>query len=142
MELKEQFQKLVSEMQRNIKDQEDLRYLQENIIGMMADILDKVENLCNSNQIKIAKLEEKVDKMAKELYVNDMYDINIVCPYCNYEFETEFDEEKTEIKCPECKNIIELDWSSESEGDGCPGSCGSCGGCGSELPYEDNEDDM
>ena len=140
MNLKEQFQKLMSEMQKNIKNEEDLKYIQENIFTMMADIIDKVDNLCNSNEIRISKLEDKIDRMSKELYLNDIYDIEVVCPYCNYEFETEFDENKKEIKCPECNNIIELDWSSEDDDDGCTGSCNSCPGCGDH--HSDDEEDM
>ena len=35
-----------------------------------------------------------------------------------------------EIKCPECNNTIELDWSGDlEEGEGCSGHCSSCGGC-------------
>ena len=140
MNLKEQFQKLMSDMQKNIKNEEDLKYVQENIFTMMADIIDKVDNLCNSNEIRISKLEDKIDRMSKELYLNDVYDIEVVCPYCNYEFETEFDENKKEIKCPECNNIIELDWISEDDDDGCSGGCGSCSGCSGHHDAE--EDDM
>ena len=140
MNIKEQFQKHMSNMKKNIKNEEDLKYVQENIFTMMADIIDKVDNLCNSNEIRISKLEDKIDRMSKELYLNDVYDIEVVCPYCNYEFETEFDENKKEIKCPECNNIIELDWASEDDDDGCSGSCGSCSGCSGHHDAE--EDDM
>ena len=140
MDLKDQFQKLMKDIKENIKDEEDLKYVQENIFAMMSNIIDKVDNLCNSNEIRIAKLEDKIDRMTNEFYLNDVYDIEVVCPYCNYQFETEFDENKKEIKCPECNNIIELDWASEEENDGCTGSCNSCTGCGEH--HSDNEDDM
>jgi len=49
------------------------------------------------------------------------------------------DENKTEVECPECNNIIELDWTGnvddEPEHDGCNGSCHGCHGC------EDNDED-
>ena len=51
------------------------------------------------------------------------------------------DENKTEIECPECKNIIELDWSGDLDDDhhqGCSGDCSSCHGCGDK---DDNEED-
>ena len=67
MNLKEQIQKLMSDMQKNIKNEEDLKYVQENIFTMMADIIDKVDNLCNSNEIRISKLEDSVDKILKAL---------------------------------------------------------------------------
>ena len=106
MEIKEQLQKLILDMNTNIKDENDLKYVQENVIKTIADILQKMDDTNKDNQAKIAKLEEKIDKMTKELYINDVYDIEIVCPYCKYQFETEFDEDKKEVKCPECNNII------------------------------------
>ena len=54
MDLKDQFQKLMKDMEENIKDEEDLKYVQNHIFAMMSDILDKVDNLCNSNEIRIA----------------------------------------------------------------------------------------
>ena len=86
MEIKEQLQKLILDMNKNIKDEKDLKYVQENVIKTMVDILQKMDDVNKDNQTKIAKLEEKMDKMAKELYLNDVYDIEIVCPYCNYQF--------------------------------------------------------
>ena len=107
-------------------------------------MLQKMDDLNNNNQIKIAKLEEKIDRMAKELYLNDVYDIEIVCPYCNYQFETEFDENQKEVKCPECNNVIELDWSCDDDcEDHCGDGCDSCGGCGHHNDTDqDLEDDM
>ena len=39
------------------------------------------------------------------------------CPYCNYEFQTDYDEDINEIPCPECGRIIEIDWSDNEEDD-------------------------
>ena len=51
------------------------------------------------------------------------------------------DEEKTEIECPECKNMIELDWSGDpSDDDECSGHCSGCSGCDDQE--DDEEDDM
>ncbi len=145
MNIKDELKKLMVNMNNNIKDEKDLKYVQEKIITTLGDILQKIDDTSKENQIKIAKLEDKLEKMEKELYINDMYDIEIVCPYCNYQFEAEFDEDKKEIKCPECNNIIELDWSCDGEcDDDCNDGCGSCGGCGGHHhdSSQDLEDDM
>ena len=47
------------------------------------------------------------------------------------------DELKEEIECPECHNIIELDWDEED----CGGCCSSCGICDEEDEEENDEDD-
>jgi len=63
----------------------------------------------------------------------------IVCPYCEYEFVIDANEDKKEVECPECKNIIELDWSGNlDEDDECSGHCHGCSGCGDS----DEDDDM
>lgn len=56
-----------------------------------------------------------------------------------------------EIKCPECGNLIELDWNEEEDecGHNCNGNC-ECGHCNEEETddyeeeeeEEDEEDDM
>ena len=56
----------------------------------------------------------------------------INCPYCNFEFDADIDEDFNEIRCPECGNLIELDWNGNPDNDqdkGCGGNCSNCGGC-------------
>ena len=95
---------------------------------------------------KSALMEDSLNKIEKELYItdNDNYDFEIVCPYCNYQFETEFDENQKEVKCPECNNVIELDWSCDDDcEDHCGDGCDSCSGCGHHHDTDqDLEDDM
>ena len=167
MNLNQRFEMLMADLEQHIENKKDLEYIKKSFSNMFLDFLNEVEQK-NSNyeeklkqmeekqkqiEEKSAKLEESVKKIEKELYINDNYDFEIVCPYCNCEFETEFDELKTEVKCPECNNIIELDWN-EEEG-GCHGDCSCChDGCEDEEEIamsnkdqendeqEENEDDM
>ena len=80
-----------------------------------------------------------IDNIEKDIYAEEGFDFEIVCPYCESEFIIDVDENKTEVECPECNNIIELDWTGnvddEPEHDGCNGSCHGCHGC------EDNDED-
>ena len=59
MGIKEQLQKLMLDMKSNIRDEKDLKYVQENVITTLADMLQKMDDLNNNNQIKIAKLRRK-----------------------------------------------------------------------------------
>lgn len=93
---------------------------------------------------KMKQVEKTISTIEKDIYVDDEeeYDFQIVCPYCNYEFVTDMDDElKKEIKCSECDNIIELDWN-EDEHECCSGNCGSCGHDCKEEHEELEEDDM
>ena len=108
----------------------------------MQQILEQQENI----EKKMTKIQEKLENIEKDIYIDEECDEEIVCPYCNYEYEIEYDEEKKETECPNCHNIIELDWSGDLENDNpyeCGGHCGSCGGCGSfdDLDDEENNDD-
>ena len=113
------------------------------------DELDKVMELSQKrvNQVyenqkmiekKMAELEKGMNTIEKELFVEDEYDFEIVCPYCNYEFLTDINSNKKEVECPECHNVIELDWNQEEHD--CSGHCGECGGCGSD--HDDEEQDI
>lgn len=55
------------------------------------------------------------------------------------------DDNKTEIKCPKCDNIIELNWSGNLEDDidqgGCQGHCLGCHGC-DDVEQDADDDDM
>ena len=85
-----------------------------------------------NNKEKLVELEGTINNIKSDIYLDDSFDFEIVCPYCESEFVIDADKNKTEVKCPECKNKIELDWSGNLDEDdsGCPGSCGGCTGCG------------
>ena len=86
---------------------------------------------------KMSRMQQVIDNIEKDIY-DEGFDFEITCPYCNYEFFIDVDENRTEVECPECKNMIELDWSGDvdDEPDGCNGDCHGCSGCG------DEDDDM
>ena len=83
----------------------------------------------------IQELNDKMDNVYEDIY-NEVQEENftISCPYCNYEFDAEIDEDFNEIRCPECGNLIELDWNGnpnddQDKGNGCSGGCSHCDGC-------------
>lgn len=148
---KDDYNRIVSEIEQNITDQEQLKFIKEKISELSMIFLDAIDNLSNVADEKIRQIEEKqkiieekmsqvesaVNDIESDIYIDEEnYDFEIVCPYCDYEFVTEIDG-KNEISCPNCNNIIELDWNDE-EDEGCTGHCSGCHGCGEE----DNEDDM
>ena len=88
---------------------------------------------------KISKLEKNINKIESDIYFEDNFDMEIACPYCNYEFVVDMDEDRKEVTCPECENIIELDWTGDlDDGFECgPEGCQGCHGCN-----HDDDDDM
>jgi len=150
--LKEEYKKFLEDIEKNIKNKEDLEYIKERFTNFMDVVMDQMENIIDYEEEKMSQLEEKqkqiedkmkkmediIDHIEKDIYSEDGFDFEIICPYCNYEFIIDMDENKTEVQCPECQNIIELDWSGnvDDENTECNGGCSHCHGCD-----EDQEDD-
>ena len=154
-DLKNEYKSFLDDIEKNIKNKEDLEYIKIRFASFLDVVLDKLEYIADYKNSELKRLEEQQDKIEekmskmqnvidnieKDIYTDDGYDFEIVCPYCNSEFMIEMDENKKEIECPECKNIIELDWSGDVddqlENNDCHGTCHGCHGC-----ETDEEDDM
>ena len=157
--LKNEYKSFLDDVEKNIQDEKDLTYIKERFTKFLdsmleqmdkfmdykKDEIEKIEKTQKELNQKLEKMQQVIDNIEKDIYSDEGFDFEIICPYCNYEFIIDVDENKTEIKCPECHNTIELDWTGniddEEEG-GCLGQCGGCSGCGKQEIDEENEDDM
>ena len=150
-DLNNKFKQILSDIEENLKNKEDLEYVKTQIFklyNMFFDEVSKIEETLVTKmetvasteallQEKVEKLENKLHSMEKELFIEDEEsDFSITCPYCNNEFIVDYNELNDEIKCPECSNIIELDWGDETEPEGCTGNCFGC-----KLHEEDEDED-
>ena len=152
--IKNEYKSFLDDIEKNIKNKEDLAYIKKRFTSFVDVVIDQFDYISDYKNEEIEKLEQAqkdieermkkmqvvIDNIEKDIYAEDGFDFEIVCPYCNYEFIIDMDENKTEVECPECKNTIELDWSGDvdDEPDGCSGSCHGCHGC----DEEDEDDDM
>lgn len=157
--LGEEYNRILSEIERTISNENEREIVKQKVVELSSLFISTMEKMSDMVENKIAKVEEKqkeldekiekVNKSVNEIE-NDIYDeengefdFEIVCPYCSYEFVTDLnmlDNEKSEIKCPECNNIIELDWNDNEEEEGCSGHCCDCHGCGDEEENDEDED--
>ena len=150
--IKTEYKSFLDDIEKNIKDKEDLEYIKKRFASFVDVMLDQIDYILDYKKDEISKLEETqkeletnmkkiqqvVDNIERDIYDDD-FDFEIICPYCNYEFFIDVDENKTEVECPECGNMIELDWSggdTEDDQNNCNGNCQGCSGC------EDEDDDM
>ncbi|MBR3133353.1 MAG: hypothetical protein IKG42_04740 [Clostridia bacterium] len=122
----EQYQKIIKTLENNIKDEEKLGLAKyqldkmiQSIVDDFSDVLDRYDEkieFIEKNNIKnnerLRELEEKLESFEKMIELED-YDIFVTCPYCGFEFQTEYDETITEIPCPSCQELIEIDWDEE-----------------------------
>lgn len=136
--LKNEYRSFLDDIEKNIKNKEDLDYIKERFVSFVDTVLDEMDSILEYKQEEMAKIEDTqkqlsekmgqmqqvIDNIEKDIYTEDGFDFEIVCPYCNYEFIIDVDENKTEIECPECQNVIELDWSGDvEEGENNEGGC-------------------
>lgn len=157
-ELGNKLNEILADVEKHIKNPEDLDYVKEQIITVANMFVEAMENITDRYGEKIKRMEtiqdelakrmeaitRTVDEIEKDIYEpeeEESYDFEIVCPYCNHEFVTDAIENvKNEVICPECKNVIELDWNVDQESS-CSGSCSHCSGCADEEEIEEYDDD-
>lgn len=157
--LKNEYKSFLDDIEKNIKNPEDLRYIKERFAKFMDAVIEKIDAILdskneqlehllkmqNSLETRMDKMQSILDNIEKDIYSDEGFDFEIICPYCNTQFVVDIDENKTEVECPECKNMIELDWTGDADDDenSCSGHCSGCSGCDDEQEdEEDNEDDM
>ena len=151
--IKNEYKSFLDDIEKNIKNKEDLEYIKKRLVSFVDAISTRVDDIANFRKEEIEQLEKRqneieekmskmqgiIDNIEKDIYAEEGFDFEIVCPYCENEFIIDVDENKTEVECPECNNVIELDWTGnvdeEPEHDACNGSCHGCHGC------EDNDED-
>lgn len=165
--LSDNYKRIISEIENKVSNPEECEFVKEKVNELTMLFMDVIDKLTNVADAKIKEIEDKqteienkmnrvqsaVDEIENDIYSEEEgFDFEIVCPYCNHEFVAEVnagEEMKKEIECPDCHNIIELDWNEEDEDDGCTGHCGGCHSCEEtdeeeeiEDSSDENEDDM
>ncbi len=118
--LNSKFKEVIKNLDKNIMNKDDLAYIKSQITELTMAYLDDVEKLESEYKEKMLNCEHRIDnleidvhRIEDEIFDEDYDDADlepIKCPYCNTSFFIEFDSTKKEIRCPDCKNIIELDW--------------------------------
>ena len=163
--LREEYNHFLEDIENNLKNKEDIEFVKVRFSTFVDKVIDEMETIINYKEQKMNDLEQKqkeiddkmskmqqiIDNIEKDIYSDEGFDFEIICPYCDNQFVIDVDEDKTEIECPVCNNMIELDWSGDLEEDtDCNGSCSGCHGCDEQTDKpkkeenheENNDDDM
>lgn len=155
--LQDKFNAIVKKIENRIEDEELLSFIKQQIADISILFIDQLDKVVDLSQRrldeliehekdltkKVTQLEQTMKAMEKEFYVDENFDFEIVCPYCNYEFVSDFSQNlKEQVECPECHNIIELDWNNHEEHD-CSGHCSCCDSeCGQEEEDEEPQEEQ
>lgn len=118
------FKEVIRNIEKHVSDKEECSYVKEQITILTMSYLNELEKLEQNYDSKISRCSERIDDLEKSLDSmlaeneknNEELDVEpITCPYCNSRFLIEFNNRQNEVKCPNCKNIIELDWDVEDD---------------------------
>ena len=155
IKLKDEYDKFLQDIEKEIKDKKQLEYIKVRFAMFVDKVIDQIDMILDYKEERMIELEEKqkeienkvtnmqqiIDNIEKDIYSEEGFDFEIICPYCDNQFVIDVDEDKTEVECPVCNNIIELDWSGDIEEDSdCNGSCSGCHGC-DEAPEKEQQED-
>ena len=158
--LNDNYKRIISEIEEKVSNPEELEFVKQKMAELSMMFMNVIETITETTEEKIREIEEKqnvietkmnkvekaVSEIESDIYSDEesSFEFEIVCPYCNNEFITEFNNDedmKKEIECPECHNIIELDWNGEEDEEECTGHCCSCHGCDEDEYEEYDEED-
>ena len=154
-----EYKRIMEEIEKTISNEEERKFVKSKLAELSISFIDIIDRITKATDIKIREIEKNqnniekkmssiesiVDNIESDIYEDDEqdedYEFELVCPYCNYEFSVDVDSiQKDEIECPECHNIIELDWNEEQMQ--CAGSCSHCSeNCLQEDEEEYNVED-
>lgn len=156
--LKKKFNEILEDFEKNIKNKEDLDYIKSQVYNIALLFLDEVDKLTELSfdrlnvmidrerelSKRIANMEKVINNLEREIFIPQECDFEIVCPYCNAEFVEDLARGiENEVRCPECGNMIEIDWH-ETEGcceHECSGEC-NCEECDECNEENDNNQDF
>lgn len=153
--LREEYNNFLEDIEKNLKNKEDIEYVKVRFSMFVDKVISEMDMLIDYKTQKMNELEQKqkeiddkmskmqqiIDNIEKDIYADEGFDFEIICPYCDNQFVIDIDEDKTEVECPVCNNIIELDWSGDVEEDiDCNGSCSGCHSCDEEAEEEQQQE--
>ncbi len=145
------FNKLMEDLETNITDKAQKSKIKNELVELVALFISSSNNLIRIQDKqemtlnRIKKLERKISQIEEDIYIDEDennydkmhdndYEFEIRCPYCDYDFIISEESKTTdEIECPQCHNVIELDWDESNE---CAKDCKGC----SQHCYQDEEE--
>ena len=113
--ISKKYNDILNKLEKNIESKKDFNLAKSALSDLAICYIDEVTRLTDNYNFKISSFETRLSDLEKKLLEeSEITEVTlsekISCPYCNYEFEVEYDDENHETVCPKCNNLIELDW--------------------------------
>ncbi len=108
------YNEILKKLESNIDSKKQLEFVKNQIADLSMTYVDEITKLTEAYTSKINSFNERLVNLEKRVDGFEVEEIHlsetICCPYCNFNFQVEYDDANREITCPECNNLIELDW--------------------------------
>ena len=116
------YNEILRNLESHIFNKKDLDYIKKQITELTIVYINEIDKNNNKTNKKFSNIEKRLLEIENKIdLLEDMDDDveepnnfnngeNINCPYCNYNFFVEYDISNKEINCPNCDNLIVLDW--------------------------------
>ena len=114
--ISEKYNAILSKLEENIEDKRDFNLAKSALSDLAICYIDEITKLNETYNFKISNFESRLSELEKKLLLEEESSNEITltegisCPYCGFEFQVEYDDQKQETTCPNCNNLIELDW--------------------------------
>ena len=110
--ISKKYKEIITKLEKNIEDKKCLQFVKNQITDLSICYMDEISKYTEMYISKIDDFNERISNLEKKL--DDSEEIHltetICCPYCGVNFPIEYDDSNHEVTCPECNNLIELDW--------------------------------
>ena len=113
--ISKKYNEILSKLEENIEDKRDFNLAKSALSDLAICYMDELTKLSENYNFKVSNFETRLSELERKFSEEEVSNIvnlveSINCPYCGFEFNVEYDDTKTETTCPNCNNLIELDW--------------------------------
>jgi predicted Zn-ribbon and HTH transcriptional regulator len=112
--ISKKYNEILKNLKEKIKDKRDFNLAKLAIADLAVCYSDELTKISDGANSKILEFETRLKVLEEKIKAQEINEAclteKITCPYCGFEFLVEYDETSHEVICPECKNLIELDW--------------------------------
>ena len=113
--ISKKYNEILLNLENKLESKRDFNLAKSALSDLAICYIDELTKLTDGYTNKISSFEARLSDLEKKfIETTEIREVSlsekIICPYCNFEFEVEYDTDNTETICPKCKNLIELDW--------------------------------
>lgn len=118
--ISKKYNEILSNLESHISNKKDLDYIKKQITDLTIVYIDELDKSNNKTNKKFSNIEKRLLEIENKIDLLDDVDEEFIeepengekinCPYCNYSFSVEYDISNNETNCPNCDNLIVLDW--------------------------------